>query len=859
MNNSNLINQFFEYCNYVCVYYDYYLMKIIIIERMNNANQLCYSPLNQESYNFKVGDAHLNRLLFHYYKEYYPKSVTNDNLNKIDKGVLNNFEKLMTDDLKYKLIEPKSVTEDPDKYTLQFELTGWSNIYGNENPATSNTKFKLYEKKNITKDKYAYIVLYFPNYDSQGNQKNDYLLSTLMVAYSLKNNFNNYDLSKKSIKGTKAKVICMTTCDTDAFSKELLKVYFDEVKVVPFIGPQDCPLPANINKKDPNNFIWIQDVSKGKIPKNHGYYKVFTKLNIFNKILFPYEKVILLDSDLFTMGYFDTLFSIDTPAGCIEHKRLLLENLGISSWITDRNPFCKHSKPIPRILTDVENMCASDINASLLIISPNTETFNSLIGELKTPLHLWFAPDKYHKGFWLGNSYYDYYMLPEQNYLTKRFSGAWKSVDLGFTTWLIDLDTAFGFTFAGFVVKPWKTQSAFHLYTINPISQFSKINNKLSQRSYGYQLINNLLFNMVINLQSLKNNKYANFVKSEIGKTSIIFQPFDPWEPEVKLDLCPSKKIGDIMENDLVRLSYDQKRLVYLCNNNINKDKLKKIIYFDYMFDNIARNIYNLHFSTLTYQLLSDAHNVCSKFKVFPFNNTVTSLQKFGSLDIIDNSNSLLVIFNKKDFKTTIAYIILEFIKLQLQVYICLKNTNKFMRVLPNNMPSNIVEKLNKNDYMFYDYFINTFDMDNLKFFNVSYPSQIVDQIIHNHNIKLQKNMMLSIQGNYHVKLPWLDIFYAFDNNGKIEFDKVSFSHDTFFSNNTVVNEYITDKKFKMPNIQKYLLEHYGSSNKLQNYNIKTINLSGQFEKTILFDISRFINSKIKNLYAASSIKKIYI
>ena len=50
---------------------------------MNNANQLCYSPLNQESYNFKVGDAHLNKLLFHYYKEYYPKSVTNDNLNKI--------------------------------------------------------------------------------------------------------------------------------------------------------------------------------------------------------------------------------------------------------------------------------------------------------------------------------------------------------------------------------------------------------------------------------------------------------------------------------------------------------------------------------------------------------------------------------------------------------------------------------------------------------------------------------------------------------------------------------------------------------------------------------------------------------
>ena len=839
---------------------------------MNSVNQMFYSTINQESYNFKIGDTYLNKLLFSYYKEYYPKFITNNNLSQIKPESINNFEKLMVDDLKYKLTEPVSVTEDETKnnYILQFELTGYSNVFGNENPATSNTKFKLYEKKNISKSTHAYIVLYFPNYDLQGNKKNDYLLSTLLVAYSLRSNNNNYDLSKKSIKGTKAKIICMTTPDIDDYSKKLLEIYYDEVKIVPFIAPHDCILPDHI-KNDKNKFIGIHDVSKGNLQKNHGYYKVFTKLNIFNKTLFPYEKVILLDSDLFTMGYFDTLFSIDVPAGCIEHKRLLLENLGVSSWITDRNPFCKHGKPIPKILTDIENMCASDINASLLIVSPNNETYNSLIGELKTPLHLWFGNNNYHKGFWLGNNYYDYYMLPEQNYLTKKFSGTWKSVDMGFSTWLIDLDTSFGFTFAGFVVKPWKTQSAFHLYTINPASQFSRINNKLSQRAYGYQLMNNLLFNMAIDIKN-NHNVHFNFIKSELEKTLIIFQPFDPWEPEVKLDTCPSKKLGEMTESDLIRLSYDQKRLVYLCNNIINKDTLKKIIYFDYTFDNITKNIFNLHFSSLSHELVSIAHNICSKFKLndrlFPFGNTLMSLYNFGSFDISDDDNDFLLIVKRKDFKQTMVALIGEFISLYLQVYICIKDSNKFIRVIPNNMQGS--EKLNKDEFMYYDYFKNTFDINKMKFFNVSFPLSVVEQTIHTNNIKLQKNMMLSINGNYHTKLPWIDIFYAFEeDNKKFTYDKgdkiINFSYDTFFGNNIIKKEYVTEKLFKLPNISKFLFEYYNNQDKLNYYTIKSqnhiINYSKDksFERTILFDMNKFVNYKIKNLYAAEMQKKRYL
>ena len=77
-----------------------------------------------------------------------------------------------------------------------------------------------------------------------------------------------------------------------------------------------------------------------------------------------------------------------------------------------------------------ENIYASDINASLLIVEPNQATFDEMISELQTPLDQWFGTegDKKHRGFWLGNDFYNFYFLPEQNYLTKKFSGQWKSV-----------------------------------------------------------------------------------------------------------------------------------------------------------------------------------------------------------------------------------------------------------------------------------------------------------------------------------------------------------------------------------------------------------------------------------------------
>jgi len=810
-------------------------------------------------YNFNINNKKLNKEIYKHYTTIFDKIISTDEFENLK--VQHDIDNVLKSNIKYNLLQPQSVTENDMEYILNFEILGSSNIYGNMNPTKSNTHFTLTEQKNITSIDYAYVVLYFPNYDENMNQKNDYLLSTLLVAYLLKNMYNNYDLTKKHLTGTKAKIICMTTCDIDPIVKNILSIYYDEVKIVPYIAPYDCHLPEHI-KNDKTKFIDIQDVSKGHIQKTHGYYKVFTKLSIFNKDLFPYKKVMLLDSDLFPMGYFDTLFSLDIPAGWLEHKRQLLPNFGVSSWIYDREPFCKHGKLIPNILTDIENNYASDINASLLIITPNNTLYESMIGELKTPLDLWFGKDKYHKGFWLGNNYFDYYLLPEQNYLTKRLSGQWKSVDLGFCSWLLDLSDSFGFTFAGFITKPWKVQSAFHKYSINPYSDFSKINNKSLQRSYGCQLLNELIFNMLCDMKDT-NNIYYDKILSEINTIKIIYESYDPWEPEMDLNSCHQNYIMNIKKYELKYLSYDQKKLVYMSHNQIDKEYLKKILYYDYVYDNVTRNIFNLEFISMTYKLIDILYDLSIRFNfknnLFPFGNTLVSLAMFGAFDITDDDNDFLLIIKNKN---VIYDIIEELLKINfVQVYVCLHGY-KFIKITNDSKYFN-----NKDSMNFYD-FKNNFDISQVWFFNYSLVLPYVENYMENnhvHNMTTYKNILMSHDHNYHIKLPWVDVFYIIDDsdNDYIDFNvnrQMRLSKDIFFGNNNTITEYISKKTYIIPNMKKYIQEYYGNPDKLSYYNIKThhniadrrvlfkIDIRDEFNKVVLVELFSHFGDMIRSI-----------
>ena len=63
-----------------------------------------------------------------------------------------------------------------------------------------------------------------------------------------------------------------------------------------------------------------------------------------------------------------------------------------------RCDFLKHGEKIPKIFTDVDQPGGADVNAGLMVISPDKGEYDSMIKELTSPLETWMGPDKHHKG-----------------------------------------------------------------------------------------------------------------------------------------------------------------------------------------------------------------------------------------------------------------------------------------------------------------------------------------------------------------------------------------------------------------------------------------------------------------------------
>ena len=59
------------------------------------------------------------------------------------------------------------------------------------------------------------------------------------------------------------------------------------------------------------------------------------------------------------------------------------------------------------------------------------------------------------------------YCYPEQNYLTKKFSGEWKYIEFAFQSWSRDPCNSFGIHMAAFNPKPWFKQPAGTKVSIN--------------------------------------------------------------------------------------------------------------------------------------------------------------------------------------------------------------------------------------------------------------------------------------------------------------------------------------------------------------------------------------------------------
>ena len=432
------------------------------------------------------------------------------------------------------------------------------------------------------KKRFAYAVGMFPN---PKNGKAAYLDGCILAALGLKRQTTNAD------------VICFITPDITKKDKEKLEVVFDKVMYVPYISPYEMEGKGDLKT------IMLDKKLFDNCPnytKQHPYVHVFFKLHIFNPVLFPYEKVCFVDSDLVPLNFYDSLFMLDCPAGFVEYRK---KAPYLESYQWDRCDYLEHGKKIPKEITDIDKPSGADVNAGLLLVEPNQKEYDAMIKELSSPLETWMGPKKEHKGFYSfdfdsptgmefeANSY----CYPEQNYLTKRYSGKWKFIEFAFQSWSRDPCNSFGIHMAAFNPKPWfkqpigtviKTDEDFQPYLKEwnkkevrfPLAIKDNTDESYENISYSYEIFNEVIIWGMVNYPKLKDF----FVHdTEIHGTKVSFDRdvFKKLSPKEGIQF---KLLKDIQKKDSLyrRLSKSQKQITNLINDY---DKSQKKIKDKYL------------------------------------------------------------------------------------------------------------------------------------------------------------------------------------------------------------------------------------------------------------------------------------
>ncbi len=495
-------------------------------------------------------------------------------------GVLDNVRPPVLD---FRVIDE---TDDYKEYIITTHK--YSKEKSGENPFTNylesfifcdeSLKIKVPKKSYMVKDgkkKFAYAIGMFPN---PKNGKAAYLDGCILAALGLKR------------QNTNADVVCFITHDISKKDKKKLEVVFDKVIYVPYISPYDMG-----GKGDLKTIMMDPEIFKNcpNYTKNHPYVHVFFKLHIFNPDLFPYEKVCFVDSDLVPLNYYDSLFMLDTPAGFVEYRKRIPY---LESFNWDRCDFLKHGEVIPKELTDVDKKTGADVNAGLLLVKPDKKEYNAMIKEITSPAKKWIGPNKLHKGFYTfdfsepsGRSFIkDSYCYPEQNYLTKRYSGKWKFIEFAFQSWSRDPCNSFGIHMAAFNPKPWFKQPAGTKVSINkkynpysdewdvkkiriPIAVKENTKSSYENISYSYEIFNEVIIWGLMNYPKL-NEFFGRDIEIHGTKVSFdrdVFQKVNKKKQFFRLE--------DIDKNNPVhkKLSYTQKLIANLLND-YDKFKNKK-------------------------------------------------------------------------------------------------------------------------------------------------------------------------------------------------------------------------------------------------------------------------------------------
>jgi hypothetical protein len=343
-------------------------------------------------------------------------------------------------------------------------------------------------------EKFAYLTLLYP--DKYNNVS--FLDGVILVGLGLR---------RQKIKH---KLVCLVTPDVSEDIKNIIKILYDEIIVVPYISPLDnADIKILSDIFSPNDYINKNNYSE--------MCKIFTKLNIFNSKILPYKKVCFIDSDLIPIKKFDELFNVNTPAGWLEKINDNGHNSYARYWDVWNSIY--HNDIIPKVFTELYQPPGTSINGGLLVIRPDYELFAFFINQLQTPKELWFGYKYVHKGNinW-KRQFNNYYICPEQDYLTQHFSGQWYMINGLYCAWgNCPIKKANGTHMAGnrfMIDNKWVYGKTWQLQFTNNFDQ-----NKLTNLLMIWGIINypDLKEHVMKNLKIYVNNKLIEFNKININ------------------------------------------------------------------------------------------------------------------------------------------------------------------------------------------------------------------------------------------------------------------------------------------------------------------------------------------------------
>lgn len=175
-------------------------------------------------------------------------------------------------------------------------------------------------------------------------------------------------------------IICMITEDVSHQAQTLLAKCFDQVILVPYLTCLCRPLLTSRQRSLYSS--WISES--------------FTKWNIFDQKLFPFEKILFLDSDVFPRKNLDHLFyEIDPPAACFSNcfsEIFVAVGDGIRE-VYEKPKRLAHGEVVP--MTKIAESCnfrriqsethrnpkkhTFAISAVTVMIQPDQETFHHML------------------------------------------------------------------------------------------------------------------------------------------------------------------------------------------------------------------------------------------------------------------------------------------------------------------------------------------------------------------------------------------------------------------------------------------------------------------------------------------------